>query len=426
MKSLVPIILITALSCTSPSKNSTIANPADYNQYLAKEINSDPLKEEITFWEKKIQDQPKGFSYMQKQGAAYLKLFKQSGEIEHLHASFRCFEKANSLLSGKQKAANLLTLSELSIMKHDFGAARDFAEAAVPLTDEKFGPEMMRFDAYMELGDYMVCETILERNKRMDSFDYLVRLGKFKDHEGNLDSAIVYMEQAEKLVKHEDSKRALWIKANLGDMYGHAGRIEESYQKYLSVLVQEPSYNYALKGIAWIAYSADKNPAEARRILTVLHSKTNLPDHHLSLAELAEFENNLPLATKHIDTFVMEASKPEYQGMYNKYLIEIHSDRGDFDKALALSHEEVSKRPTPATHDWLAWSLHKAGKSGESVSMYEKLVEGKTEEPDVMFHMAMVYNENGLKRGKDYLNEIKEASYELGPLLSRKITKSLN
>ncbi|MEQ9231490.1 MAG: hypothetical protein RIF46_12475 [Cyclobacteriaceae bacterium] len=427
MKYLLPVLLtFSTIACSTKSEMSKITTPSDYNQFLQSTQDNTALEEEIEFWATKIAAQPKAFTYLQKQGTAYLKLFKQSGNIELLHSSFDKFKEANSFLKGKSKASNLLTLSELSIMKHDFDAARVYAEEALQLTDEKFGPEMMRFDAYMELGDYMVCKTILERNKRMDSFDYLVRLGKFKDHEGNLDSAIVYMERAEQMIRNEKSPRALWINANLGDMYGHAGRISESYEKYIKVLNLESNYDYALKGIAWIAYSADRNISEARRILTVLHSKTNLPDHHLSLAELAEFENNFALATKHIDAFVSEASKPEYKGMYNKYLIEIYADRGDFQSAFALANDENRKRPTPATYDWLAWTNHLAGNKEVAISIYENMVEGKTEEPDVLYHMAMAFSENGIERGKDYLKEVQEASYELGPVLSQKINNTLH
>jgi hypothetical protein len=43
------------------------------------------------------------------------------------------------------------------------------------------------------------------------------------------------------------------------------GRIQESYDSYLKTLAIDPNYSYALKGIAWIVFSHERNTKEAKK-----------------------------------------------------------------------------------------------------------------------------------------------------------------
>lgn len=418
--------LLPIFSCTQ-QKSEPISNSADYQVFLAVEPSDlSHINKNIILWKGKIKEEPKGFIYYEKLGAAYSELFEKTGEVQYLHKADSTFAISQKLTQQKWKVPSLLSLSSISIKKHDFESAAKYAVEARELTDEKFGPLLMQFDAEMELGNYQMAYAILKENRRMESFDYLVRLSKYKDYEGDLDSAIYYMEEAHSLIKRHQKERLLWATANLGDMYGHAGRIQDSYQKYLDVLAMDSTYDYALKGIAWVAFSHDGKTNEAREILENLQAKTAMPDYYLPLAEIYEYEGNEAEAEKLINQFVAESSKPQYGGMYNKYLIEIYSDRGQFDKALALAQEEITNRPTPAAYDWLAWTLHKQGNTNGALEIYQRNVEGKTFEPDVIYHMGTVYHAAGDSKAEKYLEESLEASYELGPMTKKKIKSTIN
>jgi len=122
------------------------------------------------------------------------------------------------------------------------------------------------FDVSMELGEYDNASKYLEKIADHNDFNFLIRLAKWSDFKGDLDLTIKYMEKATKLVEQKNNKALmLWSYCNLGDYYGHAGRIKDSYQHYLKALEIDPSYTYAKKGIAWIAYSYEKKPQEALR-----------------------------------------------------------------------------------------------------------------------------------------------------------------
>ena len=426
MKSILHLSILLLLMACAREQKEQVSNKEDYNKYLiASDVDIDPLLEQEVLWKKKIEAEPRGFTFYEKLGSTYHKLFDKTGKIGYLHRADSTFARAEKLSHGKWKVSSLLSLSSLAIKKHDFPSAAAFAVSARELTDEKFGALLMQYDAEMELGNYQMAGAILKENKRMNSFDYLVRLSKYKDYEGDLDSAIIYMEQASELILSHQKERKLWATANLGDMYGHAGRISDSYQKYLKVLELDPTYHYALKGIAWVAYSNDGKISDAIDILESLQEKTSMPDYLLSLAELYEAEGDMEKTKSLKSKFVTEASRPEYLGMYNKYLIELYAEEGAFVEAMKLAEEEISKRPTPATYDRLAWTIHKQGKTDAAITIYTESVKGKTFEPDVLYHMGVVFESAGMDEGEDLLLESLEAGYELGPVVTAEIKKKL-
>lgn len=421
------LIAFIALTGCQDETNGPIAQSSDYDRFLDISLQKEivALEEEVHFWTNKISYSAKGFTYYQKLGSCFMSLFEKTGQISYLHRADSAFIKAAASTNGAYRANNLLSLSSISIKKHDFEAAAHYAVEAKSIANEKLGSLLMQFDAEMELGNYQMARSILDRNKQKSNFDYLVRLSKFKDHEGNLDSAIVYMEQAERLVEKESSGRKIWAKANLGDMYGHAGRISDAYKKYIEVLSLDSTYAYALKGIAWITYSADNNPDEALRILERLYARTNLPDLLLDMAEVHEYKGNSELSHELTTRFINEVSNDKYLQMYSKYLIEIYLERGAIDQAQILALQEVANRPTPATYDWLALVYLHKGDIAKALEIYQEYVEGQSEEPEILLHMGIAYHEAGDSKGISLLNTCLEAAFELGPVSEKKIRKIL-
>ena len=414
------------LSCDETEMKEKITDISDYEIFLnLSKKNISKQNEAIRFWKQKIDQEPRGFIYYEKLGIAYLQVFEKTRDINYLHKADSVFGKCEGITEGKWKVSSLLNLSNISIKKHDFKSAVRYATEARELASKKLGPLLMQFDAEMELGNYQMAGAILNRNKQMDSFDYLVRLSKYKDYQGDLDSAIYYMNKASSLLKSHQQDNKVWSLVNLADMYGHAGEIEQSYKMYLQALQLDSTNDYALKGIAWIAYSHDRDTDASKRILEELLSRSMMPDYYLMLSELNEFEGNAFEAGFYKDMFLTEATKSTYYGMYDKYLISIYSEKSLFDKALSLAQKEVAKRPTPESYDWLAWTFYEKGDLEKALSIYEEHVEGLTYEPDPIYHMGVVFNHAGRSRSKAYLKESLESAYELGPISEADIKSRL-
>jgi tetratricopeptide (TPR) repeat protein len=428
---LIWILCIALYACSHNQNEHKIVNQTDYASYL--NTNEASFKEvgnqesSTTFWEKKLKEEPRGYTFMQKLAIIKAENFEKSGKIEYLHQSDSFLLLANSYVSGKKQVGNYLSLSSNAITQHQFKSAFEYAVEASKRTDEKFGPYLMIFDAAMEIGEYGVAEEMLDKTERNDSFDFLVRKSKFKDHTGDLDSAINLMEQAVKTLGKNDD-RIIWAQANLADMYGHAGKLEQSYATYLAVLNKNPEYLHALKGIAWLVFSHDNDVEAAKAITQYLSAKTALPDGHLMLAQLAAFKGDDKERLIQLKAFEKEATKPKYQNMYNKYLASLYAeDFKNYDKALAIAKTEVKNRPTPTVYGLLAWVYEQKGEHKNALAIVNKHVKGKTFEPEAIYQMGIIYaSNNEMSTAKEFLNEASEAWFELGPLKTKEVNLKLS
>ena len=324
MKNLITaVLLLSLLSCnTKPDK--AILHKEDYNKYLNTETNAslEKAKKNKEFWSKRIEEDSTKITGITKLAPVHNNIFNATGNVEELYVSEKLIKKALSL-AAKNKDGHLRSLAHNYISQHRFKEAKTLLDSAYTYKDNKYATELMLFDISMELGQYDEAEEYLKKVKDNGNYNYLIRLAKWSDYKGNLDGAINYMEKAMKIAGSSgDKSLKVWSYSNLGDFYGHAGRIEDSYKYYLKTLAIEPDNAYAKKGLAWIAYSYEKDTEEANRILDSVMVNHKSPDYHLLKAEMAEFNNDETKVEKHNEKFLTSLSENDYKGMYNAYLIE--------------------------------------------------------------------------------------------------------
>lgn len=420
-----PILLITCICVLFACQEKQITLPEEYNVYLQ---HQDTSSKEVTtqhlhFWNTRIKQDSLQIIALGKSAQEYTTLFETTGIIESLKKAELALQKAvaNAHI---EKDAYLRALARNLISQHRFKEALDALAKAEKFRPNKKATQLMQFDVAMELGDYENAEMHLKSLTDFSDFNYLIRLAKWKDYVGDLDATINYMERAKDIAEYSNNDALkLWTYTNLADYYGHAGRIEDSYEHYLKTLTIDPNNAYAKKGIAWITYSHEKNPTEALRILEAIQKQHQSPDYFLLKAEIAEYQNDLTTQQKNIDTYFEAIQNPAYGGMYNTHTAEILlSQKKRYDEALKIAQEEVANRPTPQSYDLLAYVYQQKGEYKKALDIAENFIAEKTYEPLAQYHLAEIYKANGLyDRVQPIKKELLKASYELGPVTTSAI-----
>ncbi|NOT52653.1 MAG: hypothetical protein HOP10_15425 [Chitinophagaceae bacterium] len=410
-------------------KKVSVVNERDYVAYLKPGLVQAEKKknaDEISFWQQRLLNDTGSYVNKLELAKNYLHCFKLTGGISSLVTGDSLLKRSSDKLANTE--ANILfALSQNSITQHQFNSAALYNEAASKVNGDPYVIRLLEFDTKMELGQYADAQKALNSLKDREAFDYLIRKAKWEDHTGNSDESIRLMELAFEKIKNKKKSLYCWTLSNLADMYGHAGRIKESYNAYLDVLKKDPSNLYCLKGIAWIAYSNDGNNQAAKEILQFILSQTNMPDLKLILAEIAAKENDITEKDRLIKEFVKEVQQPGYGAMYNKYLINIYTDElNQYDKAIAIAENELKNRFTPETCDWLAWSYYNSGDKIKALEYAKSYVFKRTFEPGALMHTAFIFADNGKKKeARAILNDCLASSFELGPAATEMIKEKL-
>lgn len=421
---LITIQLVLLTSCNTKQESTKITKHEDYNVYL--ESDNEALKKvesEKKFWEEKLEKNPNQYTYLQPLAAANNQLFDVTGNIEYLKEAEKLLIEANE--RAKENNASLLRgLARNYITQHRFKEALAVLKKAEANGENLKGTQKMLFDVHLELGNTIVAEDYLNKITNMNDFDYLIRLSKWSDHKGNLDAAIKYMEQAKQKAEEANNKGLkLWSYSNLADYYGHAGRLQDSYNHYLKTLALDPNYNYALKGIAWITFSHEKDIEKTNEILDAISAKHLTPDIYLFKADVADYQSNEAEKEKNMKAYFELVRTKNYGVMYHKYNTLIYAERPNTkEKALELAKEEVANRPTAGSYDLLAWTYLEKGDAKKALAIAQEHVIGKTHEPEAQYHIAKIYKANNMIEEAAKLKQaLSESVFELGPNMEGEI-----
>jgi tetratricopeptide (TPR) repeat protein len=411
--------------------DDTVVKQADYERYIeypAVSENMTAVDLETDFWNKRLQKTADDVVARAKIAGLLAKRFSYSGNIKEVIQADSLYQLVNQV-NRINSSGTYRSLAATCITRHQFRLAKLYIDSALRLGDDKYQTLLMQFDVDMELGNYMSAKKILQQLSNKTSFEYLIRMAKYTDHaEGNLDKAIVLMEQAFQKIKDGANKELFcWAKSNLGDMYGHANRFKDAYRCYLEVLSADKEYYHCLKGIAWLAFSHDKNIGEAKKIISYLKKQHPVPDYDLLLAEIASFENNTAEMQHYISIYTKAIKNYLYGDMYNKYNFNLAADDPKkLEEAFLIAQTEITNRPTPESYHLLAWATFKKGNITEAIRIADRYVTNRCFEPEVLYHLGMIYKAGGqAKKGRNMLRMAGESWFELGPVATNEVNKAL-
>tara|TARA_R110002020_G_scaffold117986_1_gene269664 strand:+ start:57987 stop:59318 length:1332 start_codon:yes stop_codon:yes gene_type:complete len=418
------LMIVLAITVSCGDGRPSITDPQDYNMFLV----SHPLEtgsEYFKRWNSKIGPDSLELGSFGVVASEYTRYFKQTGDIQYLIKAEKALSKA-SQIAQIGKAGYQRALARNYLAQHRFSEALQLTCAARKIGGGVEKTHALFFDVHMELGNFRTARDYLDSIGNSNGFDYLVRMAKWKVHNGDLRAALKHMEKATgKAEATRNTGLILWSYTLLADYYGRFGQIERSYKHYLKALQLDPRNAHAKKGIAWIVFSFEKNPKEAMRIMDSVTKTYQAPDYYLLKAEIAAFEKDEITSLYNLDEYYMAVQNPYYGDMYNVYNVDLYVERTEqYERAFKLAKREVAKRPTPRSYGLLAYTYLKMGKKTQALQVVEQYVHKRSFEPVVLYHTAEIFKANGDSvKVKQLKKDLLRSRFQLGPLLEDKVLK---
>lgn len=372
------------------------------------------VQQEIDFWNSKFNSNPNGYIYLKKMAKAESSAFALNGKIEHLITAEDHLRNALNH-PAKDHVPTLCALAGNYISQHRFCDALDLLMTAASLRSEKRMVELMLFDVYLELGWDDEAEETLHSIGMDRNFDYLIRRAKWEDGQGKLDLAVRYLERARSLAEksHQHSQLA-WIYSNLGDFYGHQGKIDLSAESFKSALAIDPGDAHSLKGLAWIEYSHRDDPDKALELLNSILAIKSTPDLLMLKAEILAYMGQNSYSNQIKVAAVQKAMKPQYGKMYNVLMADhLVNEKQELSRAISMLETEIDERPTPELIANLSRAYWEHHDHSNALRLAKKVV-GHTYEPIALMNILPVLQDDELR--DEISEELKDARFELGPL----------
>ncbi|MBE9489738.1 MAG: hypothetical protein IMY67_05545, partial [Bacteroidetes bacterium] len=210
------LVFVAFISCKNDEIIEQITNPKDYDIYLSSTNNKTYTRaySEMEFWSRRLRLDSTGVGDLGPLANAYTLLFETTGNVNYLKSAEKIYKKAISV-SANSKDSYTRSLAHNFITQHRFKEAKQLLEESINGLSNKRAAKQLLFDVYLELGEYDKADLTLGELKNTNDYNYLIRLAKWNDHNGNLDAAIRNLNQAKSIADSRKSKPLqIWVYTN--------------------------------------------------------------------------------------------------------------------------------------------------------------------------------------------------------------------
>ncbi|MES1218616.1 MAG: hypothetical protein ABUT20_24140 [Bacteroidota bacterium] len=348
---------------------------------------------EIRFWKNRIDTIEPGKINEAKYAGALVTRFRYTGKIDYVFTAESIYTRIDSVYRHRIPDP-LLQLLSIEILRHRFSNADTLLERAKALGIEQYIEHNVSFDVLFELGRWNEAAFHLKSLKYYRDYNYYFRKAKYEHLLGHTDSALASIRRAVALAS-QPSLKALAL-SSAGDLLLHTGQFSEATQNLKSALHLNPADLHTLLGIGWVALIHDCDSVLAGQIFRFAAKRNILPDPYFKLYQLAQWRKDSEQELYFAREFAMRASRPEYEGMYNRYLIELYAGiLNTPEKAERIAWEELRNRATPQTFAWYAYALLSNNKKIEAYRVFENKISGKPLEAVELYYCGKVLKANG-------------------------------
>jgi tetratricopeptide (TPR) repeat protein len=280
-------------------------------------------------------------------------------------------------------------MSALASARHDFAAARDFAEKGLEINDFSALLYGALSDAQLQLGDYDGAFASVDRMLELSpGTDSNARASYTWELRGNLELATKYMQDAlDGAPTAADRSFALF---QLGELAFNAGDANAALELYNRAIAESSDSPAPLAGKA-------KAEAALGQVETALEHYGELvnrapePSYLVEYGELLESLGRTDDAREQYDTFIATQQLFEANGVEpDSGPVLFYAQHGDPARALRDAEVGIRSRPFIAMYDAYAWALHVNGRHAEALDAIESALQLGTPNAQFYFHSGMI------------------------------------
>jgi tetratricopeptide (TPR) repeat protein len=321
-------------------------------------------------------------------GAAYVEQARVTGNPAYYPQAQGALDRAVAL-QPEGNAPALIGLGALANARHDFAAARRYAEQAVAINPSSAEAYGVLADATTQLGDPAAATAAVQRMLDLrPGVASFTRASYELELHGRTDEARIAMERALESATSQDEQA--FCHYYLGELAWGGGDLEAAAAAYDRGLAAAPGTPALLHGRAKVLAARDKTD-EAIAGYEALTQRVPLPQYVLEYGELLESAGRVEQAQAQYRLLAEQHRLYAAQGATDDLAAaQLAADHGDPGEAVRLARTEWDRRQSVFTADGLAWALHAAGRDAEALPYAERAIGLGSRDAVLDYHRGMI------------------------------------
>ncbi|MEU8896375.1 tetratricopeptide repeat protein [Nocardia sp. NPDC048505] len=347
-----------------------------------------PLAAEIAQRHARLDRLPGDASGWAALGASYVELARVTGDPANYGQAQQALDHSFRLRPDDNAEA-LTGLGVLANARHEFRAARGYAERALALRPDSTEAHGVLVDALTQLGAADAATAAVQRmlDLRPGVAAYTRAAYDLELH-GRVDDARTALELALGAARTVD--QIAYCRYQLGELAFQAGQLDVAENHYRAGLLAAPEHAALQQGRAKLL-AARGEADEAIIRYAALTGRVPLPEYLIEFGELLESAGRLDAADQRYRQVAAQLAALEAQGAtdYAEAAL-LAADHGDPVAAVRMAELEFGRRQSVITADVLAWSLHRAGRHTEALGYADRAAALGWRNATLAYHRGMI------------------------------------
>ncbi len=409
-----------------PGLNAMAPAGATPDEPFVAAADATPTEQEIATHYETVRQYPDTVDSYALLGFAYLQNVREKGDPADYARAEAALDEA--LRRDAQNLNALIGKGSLAAAQHEFHEALELGNRAVAVSPRTARAHGVVVDALTELGRYdealVATQTMVDLRPDLASYS---RVSYQRELHGQLDGAIVAMEQAYSASVGAGTENREYLRVLMGDLRLLAGDLETAEQIYQGSLGASPGLVWALNGLAGVrAFQGEFD--EAVELQQQAVDTIPLPEFVIALGEIQEAAGLTEESQRSYELVGAIQQLFEANGVnVDLDLALFQANHGDDPgAAVDLARRAYEREPNIKAADALGWALYADGQYDEARRYADEALRLGTPYGSFLYHAGMIAQAQGdTAAARDFLTRALEQDPYFSPLYAPRAAAAL-
>ena len=345
----------------------------------------------IAFFEDRVRKDPIDLLSFNTLAGEYLQRARETGDVSDYERAATA--AGRSITAVPDNYGGLVLTAQVANARHDFSAALDLTNRAIPSRPEQAAGYGARGDALVQLGRYDEAGRDFQDMVRLQpDLSAFARLASIAYLKGDLRNATDFWKQALNSAQGLPLENQAWTHVQLATQYFDQGDLAKAESEAQAALKTYPNYVHGLAALGSIRAAQGKY-VEAIDLYSRVQELLPQPQYVIALGDVYTVAGRPEDAARQYDLVRAIDGLYRANGINTDLQIALFYANHDIEPATALTLAQNNYDANPGIYaaDGLAWAQYRNGSYAQAAMRTEEALRLGTRDATMQYHAGMIY-----------------------------------